>query len=177
VGSLRSPLTPDVRLRPPQERRTRGVVVDLLFASSGIEPEIAAIAEPIEVLPGHVDDPRLDLEHSPRRDEEVSDACPEEVLDGLPVLRAFAGQGRFSLRVLEPGESAKEERVVHFLPEDAPDCRRAFGDPEPVRLERRVEIEEVAAGPPVEDRVKSRAEEPCDVEALAFDERGRRSER
>ena len=43
-----------VRLRPPQERRARGVVVDLLFASSGIEPEIAANAEPIEVLPGLV---------------------------------------------------------------------------------------------------------------------------
>lgn len=27
-------------------------VVDLLFASSGIEPEIVAAAEPLEVLPG-----------------------------------------------------------------------------------------------------------------------------
>lgn len=30
----------------------RGVVVDLLFASSGIEPEVARCAEPIEVLAG-----------------------------------------------------------------------------------------------------------------------------
>ncbi|MGH9181402.1 MAG: hypothetical protein ACRDY5_06775, partial [Acidimicrobiales bacterium] len=29
-------------------------VIDLLFASSGIEPEIASAAEPIEVLPPHV---------------------------------------------------------------------------------------------------------------------------
>lgn len=29
-----------------------GVVIDLLFASSGIEPEIVAAAEPLEVLPG-----------------------------------------------------------------------------------------------------------------------------
>jgi predicted nucleotidyltransferase len=29
-----------------------GTVVDLLFASSGIEPEIVATAEPLEVLPG-----------------------------------------------------------------------------------------------------------------------------
>lgn len=43
-----------VRLRPPLERRVRGVVVGLLFASSGIEPEVAATAEPIEVLPGLV---------------------------------------------------------------------------------------------------------------------------
>lgn len=41
-----------VRLRPPLDRRTRGVVVDLLFASSGIEKEIAGAAERIEVLPG-----------------------------------------------------------------------------------------------------------------------------
>lgn len=43
-----------VRLRPPLERRVRGVVVDLLFASSGIEAEIAAEADRLEVLPGLV---------------------------------------------------------------------------------------------------------------------------
>lgn len=32
----------------------KGVLVDLLFASSGIEPEIAAAAEPLEVFPGLV---------------------------------------------------------------------------------------------------------------------------
>ncbi len=42
------------RLRPPLERRARGVVVDLLFASSGIETEVARTAEPLEVLPGLV---------------------------------------------------------------------------------------------------------------------------
>ena len=31
-----------------------GVVCDLLFASSGIEPEIAAAAEPLEIVPGVV---------------------------------------------------------------------------------------------------------------------------
>jgi hypothetical protein len=36
------------------ESDARGIVVDLLFASSGIEPEIVAQAEPIEVLPGLV---------------------------------------------------------------------------------------------------------------------------
>ena len=40
-----------VRLIPPGERE-RGVVVDLLFASSGIEPEIVAGAEVVEVMPG-----------------------------------------------------------------------------------------------------------------------------
>lgn len=38
-----------VRLRPPGKHAN---VVDLLFASSGIEPEIVVAAEPLEVLPG-----------------------------------------------------------------------------------------------------------------------------
>jgi nucleotidyltransferase AbiEii toxin of type IV toxin-antitoxin system len=40
-----------VRLIPPGERE-RGVVVDLLFASSGVEREIATEAEIVEVMPG-----------------------------------------------------------------------------------------------------------------------------
>jgi hypothetical protein len=42
-----------VRLGAPGEPSS-GVVVDLLFASSGIEPEVVAAAEPLEVLPGLV---------------------------------------------------------------------------------------------------------------------------
>ena len=38
------------RLAPPAQVITAGVVVDLLFASSGLEPEIVAAAEPLEVL-------------------------------------------------------------------------------------------------------------------------------
>jgi hypothetical protein len=40
-----------VRLLPPGEEE-EGVVVDLLFASSGIEPEIVDAAEALEILPG-----------------------------------------------------------------------------------------------------------------------------
>lgn len=40
-----------VRLSTPGAS-SRGVVVDLLFASSGIEPEIIARAEAIEIVPG-----------------------------------------------------------------------------------------------------------------------------
>ena len=40
------------RLRPPGERDDAGIVVDLLFASSGIEREIVEAAEPIEVFAG-----------------------------------------------------------------------------------------------------------------------------
>jgi len=40
-----------IRLIPPGERE-RGVVVDLLFASSGIEPEIVAGAQIVEVMAG-----------------------------------------------------------------------------------------------------------------------------
>jgi len=39
------------RLLPPGEGET-GVVLDVLFASSGIEPEIAEAAEVLEILPG-----------------------------------------------------------------------------------------------------------------------------
>jgi hypothetical protein len=42
-----------VRLLPPGEP-ARGVVADLLFASSGIEPELVAAADAIEILPGLV---------------------------------------------------------------------------------------------------------------------------
>lgn len=40
-----------VRLRPPSAREG-GVIVDLLFASSGIEPEIAKAAEALDILSG-----------------------------------------------------------------------------------------------------------------------------
>ena len=40
-----------VRLAPPAEPDQTGVVVDLLFASSGIEPEVVAEAEPLEIFP------------------------------------------------------------------------------------------------------------------------------
>lgn len=40
-----------VRLRPHLEGNL-DVLVDLLFSSSGIEPEIAKLAEPLEILPG-----------------------------------------------------------------------------------------------------------------------------
>jgi len=42
-----------VRLWPPGDRR-RVAIVDLLFASSGIEPEIVDAAEPLEILEGVV---------------------------------------------------------------------------------------------------------------------------
>ncbi len=42
-----------VRLAPPDEV-AKGTLVDLLFASSGIEPEIVAESEPLEILPGTV---------------------------------------------------------------------------------------------------------------------------
>jgi len=39
-----------VRLTPPLEGSAEGVVVDLLFASSGIEAELVAAAEPLEIF-------------------------------------------------------------------------------------------------------------------------------
>jgi hypothetical protein len=40
-----------VRLLPPGEDE-EGIVLDLLFASSGIEPEVVTTSEPLEILPG-----------------------------------------------------------------------------------------------------------------------------
>ena len=40
-----------VRLLPPGED-VEGIVLDLLFASSGIEPEVVATSEALEILPG-----------------------------------------------------------------------------------------------------------------------------
>jgi hypothetical protein len=41
-----------VRLAPPAGGPASGIVVDLLFASSGVEPEVISAAEPLEVLEG-----------------------------------------------------------------------------------------------------------------------------
>jgi len=41
-----------VRLVPPGEPGEQGVVIDLLFASSGIESVVVVAAEPVEVFPG-----------------------------------------------------------------------------------------------------------------------------
>jgi hypothetical protein len=40
-----------VRMAPPGNAGKGGVVVDLIFASSGIEPELAAAADRVEVFP------------------------------------------------------------------------------------------------------------------------------
>lgn len=40
------------RLLPPRSRVSEGIVVDLLFASSGVEAELVAAADRLEVFPG-----------------------------------------------------------------------------------------------------------------------------
>lgn len=73
-----------MRLRVPGEE-SAGVVADLLFASSGIEPEVVAEAEVLEVMPGlfmpvartgHLLALKvlaLDLEHPERRPQDLGD--------------------------------------------------------------------------------------------------------
>lgn len=51
VEQTRTKRLATARLRPTSSN-TRRVLVDLLFASSGIEPEVAAAGEVLEVLPG-----------------------------------------------------------------------------------------------------------------------------
>lgn len=43
-----------VRLRPSSDPSPRGAVIDLLLASSGLEPEIVARADRLEIVPGLV---------------------------------------------------------------------------------------------------------------------------
>lgn len=73
-----------MRLRVPGEE-SAGVVADLLFASSGIEPEVVATAEELEVMSelsmpvartGHLLAMKvlaLDLEHPERRPQDLGD--------------------------------------------------------------------------------------------------------
>jgi Nucleotidyl transferase AbiEii toxin, Type IV TA system len=67
-----------VRLKDP---RQGGIVVDLLFASSGIEPEVVSAAQPLEVVPGlslpiatvgHLIALKL-LSEAPQRPQDASD--------------------------------------------------------------------------------------------------------
>lgn len=94
------------RLSPPGEE-TAGVVVDLLFASSGIEREVVAGAEVIEVLPGLnvpvAGLPELIALKLLARDDETR---PQDASD-LMVLFSLATAGDF--------ESAK--RLVHLIEE------------------------------------------------------------
>ncbi len=71
-----------VRLLPPGEAAT-GVVADLLFASSGIEPELVAAADALEILPG-IDVPVAKVGHLvalkvlsvvPSRPQDAADLC------------------------------------------------------------------------------------------------------
>ncbi len=79
------------RLLPPGEPEG-GIVVDLLFASSGIEPEVVASAEPVELFPGlvsrvasaaHLIALKV-LSHDERR--------PQDALDLTTLLESATGQ-------------------------------------------------------------------------------------
>jgi hypothetical protein len=43
-----------VRLLAPREHEAGGIIADLLFASSGIEPEVVAAGQPLEIVPGFI---------------------------------------------------------------------------------------------------------------------------
>lgn len=92
-----------MRLRVPGEA-SAGVVADLLFASSGIEPEVVAAAEALEIMPGlyapvartgHLLALKvlaLDLEHPERRPQDLGDIKELlRVADGEEIRRARDG--------------------------------------------------------------------------------------
>lgn len=92
-----------MRLRVPGEEGG-GIIADLLFASSGIEPEIVAAAQPLEVMAalfipvartGHLLALKvlaLDLEHPERRPQDLGDIRELlRVADGGEIQRARKG--------------------------------------------------------------------------------------
>lgn len=92
-------------VRLTRSNEPRGPVIDLLFASSGIEPEVVAAAEPIEVLPnltmgvariGHL----IALKVLSRDDVER----PQDLVD----LRAL-------LRVASPDELARARESIALI--------------------------------------------------------------
>jgi len=91
-----------VRLRLP-EGSEHGVVADLLFASSGIEPEVVTDAEPLEIFPG-VTLPVAQIGHLvalkllARNDR----SRPQDAVD-LRALREVAPQGEIARAQLAVG--------------------------------------------------------------------------
>jgi len=97
-----------VRLSPPGELLS-GVVVDLLFASSGIEPEVVSSAESLELMPGltlpvsrtgHLIALKVLSRDDRRRPQDLADlrsllrvASPEEMDRAKASLRLIADRG------------------------------------------------------------------------------------
>ncbi len=97
-----------VRLLSPGEPTAGGVIVDLLFASSGIEAEVVAAAQQIEILPGFAV-PVATTGHllalkvlalRPERPQDLNDALalravadPEEIQQGREALVLIARRG------------------------------------------------------------------------------------
>jgi len=97
------------RLRPPGQAERRGVVVDLLFASSGIEAEIVAFATATEIVEGvfvpvasraHLIAMKVlsrDPKRRPRDDEDLAhllnDATSEEIEEARKALNLIADRG------------------------------------------------------------------------------------
>lgn len=92
-------------VRLTRSNELRGPVIDLLFASSGIEPEVVATAEPIEVLPNLTmgvarTGPLIALKVLARDDV----ARPQDLVD----LRAL-------LRVASPDELAQARDLLALI--------------------------------------------------------------
>ncbi len=108
-----------VRLRPPGESEA-GVVLDLLFASSGIEVEAVQRAEPLEIFPGlevpvvAVGD-LLAMKVLSRND----DSRPQDYFDLRALLREAEGHdldlARASLRLIaRRGYNRKRDLITSF---------------------------------------------------------------
>ena len=65
---------------------------------------------------GDIDDTPLDLKFARRRNQQLADAVPEELLHGRPVVRSFSRQRCFALGIVEERERAKQQQPVHVLP-------------------------------------------------------------
>lgn len=100
-----------IRLLAPKDR---DVVVDLLFASSGIEPEIVAAARPLEILPDLIV-PVISMGH----------LLALKILAGRPQDRADAAN---LLRYAAPGDLAETRAALDLILERGFDRGKPLGE-------------------------------------------------
>jgi len=117
-----------VRFRPPNEME-EGVLVDLLFASSGIEPEISRAAEELDILPtlrvpvariGHLMALKILARDDRTRPQDLDDlralsleATPSDLEDARTALQLIEDRGCHRGRQLV-------EDLARFLAQDRP---------------------------------------------------------
>jgi len=108
------------RLIPPRSRVPEGVVVDLLFASSGLEPELVAAADRLEVFAG-IEVPVATRAHLIALKVLAADALtrPQDRIDALGLLREASdeelAEARAALELMTARRYQRDKDLVAEL--------------------------------------------------------------